>query len=80
MGQEIPTSLEGSEKSAGERDSQMQQLEMPSRLTRARVMEIVDPAFPRPGVSSIAVISPDKKNRSAALSALGECQIGHIEI
>ena len=79
MGQEIPTSLEGSEKSAGERDSQMQQLEMPSRLTRARVMEIVDPAFPRPGVSSIAVISPDKKNRSAALSALGECQIGHIQ-
>jgi pilus assembly protein CpaE len=80
MGQEIPTSLEGSEKSAGERgDSQMQQQEIASRLTRARVMEVVDPAFPGAGALSLAVISPDKERRNAALRALSECQTGQIQ-
>src|ERR1035438_3461489 len=106
MGQERPASLEGSEKSAGERDSQMQKSEegdrkyvetgahigvngtetaapvaqeMTSRLTKARVMEVVDPAFRREGVLSVAVISPDEKRRNAALRALGECQTGQIQ-
>jgi pilus assembly protein CpaE len=79
MEQEIPTSVAGSEKSAAERDPQLQQQEMTSRLTRARVMEVVDPALPGVGALSVAVISPDKKNRNATLSALGECQIGHIQ-
>jgi len=106
MGQEIPASQEGSEKSAGERDSQMQQSgeggrryadtganagmhgsdiaapvaqETTSRLTKARVMEVVDPASRRTGVLSVAVISPDEKRRNAALHALAECQTGPIQ-
>jgi pilus assembly protein CpaE len=79
MGQEIPASKEASDKNAGERNSQMQQREMASRLTRARVMEVVDPAFPGAGALSVAVISPDEKSRNAALRALGECQTGQIQ-
>ena len=79
MGQEIPASQEVSEKSAGERDSPMQQQEKASRLTRARVMEVVDPALPGAGALSIAVISPDAKRRDAALRALRECQTGQIQ-
>ena len=106
MAQEIPASRDGSEKSAGERDSKMQQFgkgggdlveagahfgvdgtettapwaqEPTSRLTKARVMEVIDPAFHRTGVLSVAVISPDEKRRNAALHALGECQTGPIQ-
>ena len=106
MGQEIPASKEGSEKSAGERDSQMQQSgeggrryadtganagmhgsdiaapvaqETTSRLTKARVMEVVDPAFRRTGVLSVAVISPDEQRRKAASHALGECRTGQVQ-
>jgi pilus assembly protein CpaE len=95
MGQETPASQEGSEKSGGERDSQTQQSgkdgqrhaeiaapaarEMTSRLTKARVMEVVDPVLPGAGVLSVAVISPDEQHRNAALRALGECQIGEIQ-
>ena len=53
--------------------------EMASRLTKDRVMEVVDPAFHRAGLLSVAVISPDEKRRSAALHALGKCQIGPIQ-
>jgi len=53
--------------------------EMASRLTRARVMEVVDPAFNRAGVLSVAVISPDEERRGAALHALGEFQTGPIQ-
>jgi pilus assembly protein CpaE len=53
--------------------------EMASRLTKDRVMEVVDPAFHRVGVLSVAVISPDEKRRSAALLALSECQTGPIQ-
>src|ERR1035441_2717157 len=106
MGQEIPASQEGSEKSAGERDSQMQQSgeggqryvetgastgmhgteaaapvaqEMTSRLTKARVMDVVVPSSPGTGVLSVAVISPDEQRRNAALQALAECQTGQIQ-
>jgi hypothetical protein len=44
--------------------------ETASRLTKARVMEVVDPAFHRAGILSIAVISPDENRRRAALHAL----------
>ena len=53
--------------------------EMASRLTKARVMEVVDPAFHRARVLSVAVISPDEKRRGAALHALGKCQTGPIQ-
>jgi pilus assembly protein CpaE len=53
--------------------------EMASRLTKDRVMEVVDPAFHRAGVLSVAVISPDEKRRGAALHALGQCQTGPIQ-
>jgi pilus assembly protein CpaE len=53
--------------------------EVTSRLTKARVMEVVDPAFPRAGVLSVAVISPDENRRNAALCALGECHTGQIQ-
>ncbi len=106
MGQDIPVSQVGSEKSEPERDSQMKHSgdvgregvetgahisvngtetttpmaqEMTSRLSKARVMEVVDPAFHRAGGLSVAVIIPDEKRRSAALHALGECQTGPIQ-
>ena len=85
MGENSPVSQEGFGTRAGEQDSQMQQSsapvaqEMASRLTKARVMEVVDPAFHRTGVLSVAVISPDEKRRSAALQALGECHTGPIQ-
>lgn len=106
MGQEIPGSQEGSEKSAGERDSQMRQSgeggqryvetgppagmhgtetaapvaqEMTSRLTKARVMDVVVPSSPGAGVLSVAVISPDEQRRNAALHALGECRTGQVQ-
>jgi pilus assembly protein CpaE len=53
--------------------------EMASRLTKARVMEVVDPAFHRARVLSVAVISPDEKRRGAALHALRKCQTGPIQ-
>jgi pilus assembly protein CpaE len=79
MGQEMSASQEGSEKIAGERDSQLESHEIASRLTRARVMEVVDPALPGAGALSVAVISPDKERRSAALRALAECQTGQVQ-
>jgi pilus assembly protein CpaE len=106
MGQEIPASQQGSEKSAFERDSQMQQSgvsgqpyaeavaesgaqipdraapgaqESASRLTKARVMDVLDPPFVGGGVLSVAVISPDGQRREAALSALGECPAVQIQ-
>ena len=85
MGQEIPASKEGSEKSAGERDSQMRQSgeggqryveagapgteaaapvaqEMTSRLTKARVMDVVVPSSPGAGVLSM-LVRADNRNR-----------------
>jgi pilus assembly protein CpaE len=53
--------------------------EVASRLTKARVMEVVDPAFCRTGVLSVAVISPDEKRRRAAFLALSECQTGPVQ-
>jgi pilus assembly protein CpaE len=106
MGQEISASQDGSEKSVGDRDSQIQQSgegapkhvatgastgmhgtetappvtqEPTSGLTKARVMEIVDPASPRASALSVAVISPDENRRHAALRALGECHTGEIQ-
>jgi pilus assembly protein CpaE len=106
MGQEIPVSQQGSEKSAGERDAHIQpsgenspkrvETGVPTRvdgtettapvaheansgLTKARVMEVVDPAFPRAGVLSVAVISPDENHRNSALRALDECHTGQIQ-
>src|ERR1035441_9055268 len=38
--------------------------ETASRLTRARVMEVVDPAFHRAGVLSVAVISRSEEHTS----------------
>jgi pilus assembly protein CpaE len=104
MGQEMPASQQGSEKSAFERDSQIQQSgeggqqyaeagsraqipeaaapgtrERASRLTKARVMDVVDPPVVGAGVMSVAVISPDRERRKAALSALSECPTGQIQ-
>lgn len=106
MGQEIPASQQGSEKSAFERDSQMQRskgggqqhagadadggAQVPaavapgaqlsaSRLTRARMMDVVDPPFVGAGVLSIALISPDEERRKAAVSALSECPTYQIQ-
>ena len=75
MGQEIPASQEGPEKSAGAPVAE----EMTSRLTKARVMDVVVPSSPGTGVLSVAVISPDEQRRNAALQALGECRTGPIQ-
>jgi hypothetical protein len=103
MGQEIPASKEGSEKSAGERDSQMRQSgegsqryvetgapagahgtetaapvaqEMTSRLTKARVMDVVMPSFLAQASCPLRSSARTSKRRNAASHALGECQTG----
>jgi pilus assembly protein CpaE len=50
-----------------------------SRLTEARVMDIVDSPFSGAGAFSVAVISPDKQRLNAATSALRECKSGPIQ-
>ena len=48
------------------------------RKTKAGVLEIVDPLLLSAGILSVAIISPDKRHRSAATAALGQCQSGPI--
>jgi pilus assembly protein CpaE len=51
---------------------------MNSGPSKARVRDIVEPPSVAASVLSVAIISPDKQRREAAISALGECPNSRI--